>query len=665
MAHVNRDRQSFLRNIAQDKTANTIAISAASLVPLMAMVGGGVDASRFYMAETRLQAACDAGALAARRSMDDDDFSTEHRQIGENFFDQNYSDGIFGTENLTRSYTGTSDGEVNGTAKGTLPTSIMGAFGYDEFSLDVTCTADINISNTDIMFVLDVTGSMNRRPDGTSCSGGCGSSSRLQGLRDAVLTFYDTVDTATSSGAQVRYGVVPYAANVNVGKAILQGNPSWMATEADYQSREPDITFGPWEPTGYLYERTGDGSNYNYNRQINNQTYHGSFDSCVAHYNAYQISDIFVSSNESGWTQVSASGGNPRTVQHTGSVTYEERRGAGGTYYGSSGLCDVNFDIYRYQADSTITVTEEREEIFTWNYTQVTHSLSDLYTGFNSTSTAALNLNVNLPLGANGSDRSINWTGCVEEAATTNVATFNPTTPADAFDLDINLTPTNNDERWKPVLPGAVFLREDGSGNFTRNDILSNDNFDRIQDTGDWTCPAEAITLEDISRGDLNNYLNALRGDGFTYHDIGMIWGARLISPNGIYASSNATAPNGDAISRHIVFMTDGTLDVEPDWYTPYGVEWWDRRVADDSVTSFDDVEDMQWARHTERFQAACRAARQENISVWVVAFGVNLTQNLIDCATPGRAFAATNAAELDEQFRNIAQQIAALRLTQ
>ena len=153
--------------------------------------------------------------------------------------------------------------------------------------------------------------------------------------------------------------------------------------------------------------------------------------------------------------------------------------------------------------------------------------------------------------------------------------------------------------------------------------------------------------------------MNNLVADGSTYHDIGMIWGARFITPKGIFAADNATAPNGDAISRHIVFLTDGELSPSPEVYTPYGVEWWDQRIH-----AGDDNAQVR-ANHAERLQAACRAARQENISVWVVAFGTALTQNLIDCATPGRAFAAADSAQLEARFREIAEQIAALRLTQ
>jgi hypothetical protein len=52
--------KSFMQRLLHDITANTLAIAAASLMPLLAMVGGGIDASRYYMAQARLQKRCDA-----------------------------------------------------------------------------------------------------------------------------------------------------------------------------------------------------------------------------------------------------------------------------------------------------------------------------------------------------------------------------------------------------------------------------------------------------------------------------------------------------------------------------------------------------------------------------------------------------------------------------
>ena len=108
----------------------------------------------------------------------------------------------------------------------------MAAFGYTQFPLSVSCTAEVNISNTDIMFVLDVTGSMADCPDGSNCNSGSGS--KIVALRSAVMSFYDTVESATSTTAQVRYGMVPYSQQVNVGFSIPRAH---MANNHTYQSR--------------------------------------------------------------------------------------------------------------------------------------------------------------------------------------------------------------------------------------------------------------------------------------------------------------------------------------------------------------------------------------------------------------------------------------------
>jgi hypothetical protein len=653
----------FFRKLAADPTANTIVIAAVSLIPLLGMVGGAIDASRFYMTETRLQAACDAGALAARRAMDDGEFTAEIEAQGDNFFEQNFEDDMFGIEDLEHDYNGTDDGEVVGTASGTLPTSLMQIFGYEEFEVSVTCTADINISNTDIMFVVDVTASMNCNPDnpnGGNCNNVEEPNAKIKGLRTAVITFYETVEEATSERAQVRYGMVPYASNINVGGLIKTANPSWLATSHTYQSREANFTLVPGEyevvsrTITSLTMTSRESSNYATDRQDH---FGGTSAECTARKPAdrLEFNDELGQFNQQSQTEV----GDTRTTVYNDRdedlIFYE-----GFTSYRSSDKrCRYGWRLYNATGDALWTLVEEKGEdveVFAnWTYKPVTFDLSSLYDDNQMT----------LPLGSNGTDRTVIWDGCIEEAETVAQASFNPL-PSGAFDLNINLVPSSDQQKWKPVLDDVVYKREtDNNTVNTLNEITQTTDEPRPG----YECPASAFRLAALentdtlgggttptTKGDLQAYVNALRGRGSTYHDIGMIWGARLISPRGIFEDDNFSAPNGDAISRHIVFMTDGMLAPNVETYGTYGIEWWDRRVTGDANNAS--------TRHAERFQAACRAARQENISVWVVAFGTELTQNLIDCATPGRAFTATDSEALEEAFTEIAQKIAALRLT-
>jgi hypothetical protein len=673
MANTLKSILSFLRAISRDATANTLAISAAAMMPLLALVGGGVDASRFYMADTRLQQACDAGALAARRAMGDSGFnqpiagSTQTpKEIGDAFFEENFADGSFGIKDLTHNYAVTQDDEVIGTASGTLPTSIMGIFGFQTFNLNVTCTSDINISNTDIMFVIDITGSMNCAPDNPG-GGNCGNSpdpgSKIEGLQEAMMLFFDTVEDATSPNAQVRYGVVPYASNVNVGRVLLDANPDWLAKSHTYQSRRWESFVGDWE-TSTEYVRYSGANSWDIQSTFTENLSFPDINACQNYVNGAGYIDRFISSNPSTWTLTSQSGSNPRVTRYDGDVIFEGRFFRGGTYNWSTQNCSLDWEITHYLADATITVTEEREVVNEWVYEPVTFDLTTLYD----------DNRIQLPLGNNGSMTNVNWDGCIEEANTVSEASFAPI-PAGANDLNINLVPDEPSEYWKPVLRNAVWERRDGSGissststNTGRGDRTTATvrESERINANGvivnqsrpGYDCTTEAFRLREMERADMQAFVDGLSARGNTYHDIGMIWGARLISPRGIFSAANATAPNGDAISRHIVFMTDGLLAPNIETYGMYGVEWWDRRITDDGGNN------QASQRHAARFQAACRAARLENISVWVVAFGTELSQNLIDCATPGRAFQANDTAALRAQFEQIAQQIAALRLT-
>ncbi len=549
--------KSFMQNLLHDKTANTLALAAAAMVPLMAMVGGGIDASRYYMASARMQAACDAGALAARKAMTGASLTAANKQVGLNFFDQNFHDGIFGVTGRTRNYSANNDGVVTGTASGVLPSTIMAAFGFNQFSLSATCSADLNISNTDITFVLDVTGSMNC-PDNNiaGCTNGNNnevevSNSLIVGLRAAVMSFYDSIALTASPTARVRYGVVPYANSVNVGFDIPV---QFMATSHTYQSRVARFS-STSSPTfvDYRYCRVTTG----------------------------------VATN-CGYTP-------PAGVPNWGSV-----------------------------------------------------DLSTLYD----------DNQIQMPTGTGGAMQTITWAGCIEEAATVQTGTLNPV-PANAFDLNINLVPATEAQRWKPQLNRAVWQRNNNGSPTTANVTTTTDATNwRMDRAGLNLCVPRARRLQVTTRPQLQTYVNGLIARGATYHDIGMIWGGRYTSPRGIFASDNTTAPNGQAIARHIVFMTDGRLAPNRQVYSTYGIEPWDRRVTSDGS------QEQMDARHELRFQAACQAAKDENITVWVVAFGTDLTTSLTNCASPGRAFEASNNAALNQAFQRIAGQIAALRLT-
>ena len=196
----------------------------------------------FRSSQNRLQQACDAGVLAARKRLGTEAAVTgtipdEVGEVGQRFFNLNFQDGDFGTVERSFEMELEEDYTITGLAKVDVPTTIMQVFGFEEVALTATCSAQLNMSDTDIMMVLDVTGSMAESNPGDAMS-------RMTALKSTVKSFYTQLAAASGDAARIRYGFVPYSTNVNVGSLLLD---DWVVDEWDYQSRElltPNPTVG-------------------------------------------------------------------------------------------------------------------------------------------------------------------------------------------------------------------------------------------------------------------------------------------------------------------------------------------------------------------------------------------------------------------------------------
>jgi hypothetical protein len=250
---------------------------------------------------------------------------------------------------------------------------------------------------------------------------------------------------------------------------------------------------------------------------------------------------------------------------------------------------------------------------------------------------------------------SYTWGGCIMERDTVVDADMDPV-PGGAYDLDINSAPDSDATRWKPHFAPAVFYR-----NNYYNGVNSNTTSGHTSNR----CPAPMRLFQEVDLTPdevpewLEDYLDDLDPVGNTYHDIGMIWGGRLASPSGIFASTVNDEPDR-SVSRHIIFMTDGKMEPSVSGYSAYGIEKYENRVAP-RYTDGDDLADY----HDARFVAACNAIKDEGYTVWVIGFGASLTDEMRACATGHRAYFSSDVTELRATFRYIASQVADLRLGQ
>ncbi len=665
----------FCNRLRHDAAGNTLAMVAAAMIPLAGLVGGGIDISRLYLTQTRLQQACDAGALAGRRSMSGLTWATANEETANNFFHTNFPNGKYGAGDPNITYTATNAGAVNGAATISVPMTLMKLFAVPNKTISANCTADLQLPNTDVMFVLDTTLSMNDINPGDTLS-------RIAVLRTAVADFYNTLENVKPIGATIRYGFVPYSSTVNVGMLLRR---NWIQDNPVYDSRVPD----GWSPK----EGGTQGDTINQNDAFSTNPpgtpYQGSSEKCVAP--ASTLSD---KSTYTAWTPSNTAV--PRERDRT--------RTRNGTSYSAkltNGVCWITPTTY----DNLVETRKERVIVnpkagqenadgyyYHWIYRPVVYPSADLKgvgDGNALVSGGSFTASVTNDFGKNDipgntkpvAPRTVPWNvangACIEERATRR-SDENASVPRHDMDVDLIPDPTRPETQWKPYLPQVVYGRASSSKTATTGWVYSgsaetstrlvniNATLNYLTPNGDTTeygaCPTAARQLAAIDSATLTTYLAALRPAGYTYHDIGLLWGLRLMSREGLFAAEHAAAEANGRFARHLIFMTDGETDTRIQAYDAWGLSAVARRRT---PTGTIPTNAGQNAITEARLSELCTIAKNnKNITLWVIAFGTDLTTLLSNCASPGRAYQADNSAQLTETFAQIASQIAQLRIT-
>ena len=642
-----KERTTFLHRLGRDTSGNTLALMAAALLPLLGIIGGGVDMSRAYLAQSRLQQACDAGVLAARKRLGSDapitgTVPTDVADIGNRFFNLNFNDGVYGTENRVFQMYLESDYSVTGEASVTVPTAVMNVFGYDKVEIEVACQSVLNFQNLDIMMALDVTGSMRHTNPGDTLS-------RIDSMKQVIRDFHAELEGNKAPGIRLRYGFVPYATNVNVGGLLRN---SWMVRDWSYQSRELND------------ETTAEGTR-TYSSPPVYQSGSASFNNLVRSYPATY---------------------HPGTPPVSPGIADEGPAGGLGGYY----TCDQAqpADTYAQTDELESTSTEpfkgppagtrviERRKLVEngrYHFTSLSgttckvlyneyNAYTQTYNRITDPSTSSTTEWLYKPIAIDVSNWRKETAGCIEERDTYEIEDYDDIDLNRALDLNIDLIPSPDDAtKWRPRYPEMIYVRSistSGGGSITPEEVTSTSTFAR---TGTWwfsACPAPARKLASMDSANLDAYLATLSPFGATYHDIGMIWAGRLLSPTGLFANENEDISASKPTNRNLIFLTDGQTEPYDLAYGAYGVDALDQRrwTRDSSLTLAETVE--------QRFLAACKEVKKKNITVWVIAFGTELNPTMTECAGKGRYFEASDADELGAAFKMIAASLGDLRIS-
>lgn len=197
----------------------TVAVTfGASIVVLVAIVGGSVDFGQAYVARTKLQNAVDAASLAATSQYLQD--PTHNAGAATATADLYFANMMQGWQGATAtvaidqaSYTVSMDGQVP------VRTPFLSLLGIGTISVSARSEASgtdalgsgLNDNEVEMSLMLDVTGSMNQ-------SSGSGSS-KLDSMKHSAKRMIDIL-VPDSGSPHAKIALAPFARSVNVGDLV-------------------------------------------------------------------------------------------------------------------------------------------------------------------------------------------------------------------------------------------------------------------------------------------------------------------------------------------------------------------------------------------------------------------------------------------------------------
>ncbi|MCA0318732.1 MAG: pilus assembly protein TadG-related protein [Proteobacteria bacterium] len=206
---------SILHRFRKQESGVVAILFGIAIIPIMLLVGAGVDYARLSAAQAAAQAAADAAALAAAASRIETEASMS--VVATNYLRANTTGTNADATRITTFRYDTTKREVTLIAEGSISPAFMQLAGYSQLGYRVTANSIRALNgSTELVLVLDNTWSM--------------SGSKLAALKDSAAELVTTLWRDPS--VDVKIGVVPYADYVNVGTA--NRNATWVSVPADY-----------------------------------------------------------------------------------------------------------------------------------------------------------------------------------------------------------------------------------------------------------------------------------------------------------------------------------------------------------------------------------------------------------------------------------------------
>ena len=229
----------LLGDFSRSEDGMTLPLLAVSLLSLMALSGIAIDVGRLQMTQSKLQFSVDSAGLAAGATVSTANADTEFQKyLNVNFgcsASSPGSDCYLGSSIAGHSLTTDSTNTlIKLSATALMPTTFMKVFGVDNITLTANSQITRSITGLELVFVLDVTGSM--------------SGAKLSALKSAAKTLVTNLfgTATTSTDGKLWVGVVPFSQAVNIGKE----HTDWLNADYTYDSTSDKTAALVWGPSG-------------------------------------------------------------------------------------------------------------------------------------------------------------------------------------------------------------------------------------------------------------------------------------------------------------------------------------------------------------------------------------------------------------------------------
>lgn len=201
-----------LLSIGRDRRGNVAIIFALSLLPIVGLIGAGIDYSHATSVRVALQAALDSTALMLSKKATALT-SGQLQTLAQNYFTALFNRPEAQSVSITATYTTNGGSQVIVTGSANVATNFMQVMGFHTLGVSGQATAKWGFTRLRVALVLDNTGSM-------------ADSNKITELKTATNNLLTQLQGDAQQNGDVYVSIIPFVKDVNLGASNY--NASWI-----------------------------------------------------------------------------------------------------------------------------------------------------------------------------------------------------------------------------------------------------------------------------------------------------------------------------------------------------------------------------------------------------------------------------------------------------